>query len=344
MAEYMWKALFAEFVGTFTLVFVGASVVALTASQGGSLVASALAFGLALMAVVYMWGSFSGAHVNPAVSLGFAVSGQMNWLLMLGYWIAQLVGGIAAAALVAYFFGTATGAGASIGSFTNSDMWKAILMEAFLTLFLVLGYLFVLRNPMQAIVNGLIIGLILAFCTLVGGSVTGASTNPARSLGPAIFSNNMGTYWIYIVGPLLGALVAALIYKLFTHEYNCTSKKGDCGEGLTNSCGKPLKECSKPMVDSCGVAVVDEEGNQKTVTFTKVATSPSHMQETSLSTAARMLQSVGVEPTYVAQQIGQMVEATHMVDGTGTKQPLSSLKPSSSTSSTPRITVPVPRS
>lgn len=343
MAEYMWKALFAEFVGTFTLVFVGASVVALTASQGGSLVASALAFGLALMAVIYVWGSFSGAHVNPAVSLGFAVSGQMSWLLMLGYWIAQLVGGIAAAGLVAYFFGTATGAGASIGSFTNTDMWKAILMEAFLTLFLVLAYLFVLRNPMQAIVNGLIIGLTLAFCTLVGGSVTGASTNPARSLGPAIFSNNMGTYWIYIVGPLLGALVAALIYKLFTHEYNCTSKKGECGESLVNSCGKPLKECSKPMVDSCGDTVVDEEGNQKMLTFTKIATTPSHMQETGLTTAARMLKSVGVEPAYVAQQIGQVVESTHLVDGAGTRQPLSSLKPSSSTSSTPRITVPAPR-
>src|SRR5437763_77887 len=119
MADNLWKALLAEFLGTFTLVFVGASAVALTLTQGGSVLTSAFAFGLALMSIIYIWGPYSGAHVNPAVSFGFAVAGQMNWGLMLGYWIAQLLGGIAAAALVAYFFGTATGSGASVGTATN---------------------------------------------------------------------------------------------------------------------------------------------------------------------------------------------------------------------------------
>ena len=348
MAEYMWKALFAEFIGTFALVFVGASAVALTASQGGSILASALAFGLALMMVIYIWGTFSGAHVNPAVSLGFAVSGQMSWVLMLGYWIAQLLGGIAAAALVVYFFGTSTGAGASIGSFTHTNMWKAVLMEALLTMFLVITYLLVYRNPLNAIVSGLIIGLVLSFCTIVGGSVTGASTNPARSLGPAIFSMNMGTYWIYIVGPIIGALVAALVYKLFTYEYSCTNKTGVCGEGLKNACGKPLKECSKPMVDSCGNPVLDEHGNQKTYTFTKVATNPGYMQETNMTAVARMMQSMGIDPSYVAQEVIQSVEATNVTAGgdqavATVKQPLSSLMPSNSPSSTPRFMVPTIR-
>src|SRR4030042_3109293 len=103
MSDYLWKSLLSEFIGTFTLVFIGASAVALTVAQGGSILNSAFAFGLALMTIIYVWGSYSGAHVNPAVSFGFAVAGQMNWGLMLGYWIAQLLGGIAAAALVAYF-------------------------------------------------------------------------------------------------------------------------------------------------------------------------------------------------------------------------------------------------
>jgi MIP family channel proteins len=348
MAEYMWKALFAEFLGTFTLVFVGASAVALTAAQGGTVLASALAFGLALAAVIYVWGSFSGAHVNPAVSLGFAASGQMSWLLMIGYWIAQLLGGIAAAALVVYFFGTSTGAGASIGSFTNSNLWKAVLMEAFLTMFLVIAYLLVYRNPMNAMIGGLIIGLVLSFCTIVGSSSTGASTNPARSLGPAIFSMNMGTYWVYIVGPLLGALVAALVYKLFVHEYNCSNKAGVCGEGLKNECGKPIKECSKPMVDSCGKPVVDGDGNCKMMTYTKVATNPGYMQENNLSTVGRMLQSVGVEPSYVAQEVIQTVEAIKTANAgdqtiTVIRQPLNSLMPSNSPSGTPRMVVPTPK-
>lgn len=240
MADYLWKALLAEFVGTFTLVFIGASAVALTIAQGGSLLTSAFAFGLALMTIIYVWGSYSGAHVNPAVSFGFAVAGQMNWGLMLGYWVAQLLGGIAAAALVAYFFGTATGAGASIGSLTNTDAWKAILMEAFLTFFLVLAYLFIYRNPMLALISGIAIGLVLTFCFLAGGALTGASTNPARSLGPAIFSNNMGTYWIYIVGPLLGALVAALVYKLFTVDFSCCDKVDECGNKILDECGRPI--------------------------------------------------------------------------------------------------------
>lgn len=333
MAEHMWKALLAEFMGTFTLVFVGASAVALTATQGGGVLTSALAFGLALMAVIYIWGSFSGAHVNPAVSLGFAVSGQMNWLAMIGYWIAQILGAIAAAALVVYFFGSASGVGASVGTLTHTNMWKAVLMEAFLTFFLVAAYLFVFRNAGQALVSGLVVGLVLAFCTLAGSHLTGASTNPARSLGPALFSNNLGTYWIYIVGPLLGALVAALVYKLFTYEYNCTSLKGECGEGATNACGQALKECTKPMVDVCGAPVVDADGNTKTITYTKIDVKPSHMQETPLTAGAKLIQStLGVQPKYLEQEV--MLAAGIAAPS----QPaLATLAPSNSAQSTPRI-------
>jgi MIP family channel proteins len=281
MGDFLWKSLISEFIGTFTLVFIGASAVALTLAQGGSLLGSAFAFGLVLMTLIYVWGPYSGAHLNPAVSFGFAVAGQMNWALMLGYWVAQLVGGIAAAALVMYFFGTANGAGASIGSLTNTDAWKAILLEAFLTFFLVLAYLFIYRNPMLAIVAGIAIGLVLTFAMLAAGPLTGASMNPARSLGPAIFSNNMGTYWIYIVGPLLGALVAALIYKLFVRDWSCCDKLDDCGKPILDACGNKLKVCKRPVVDSCGRAISDCNG-AKFEQYLKVDRKYGHMQETPL--------------------------------------------------------------
>lgn len=309
MADYLWKALLSEFVGTFTLVFIGASAVALTISQGGSLLASAFAFGLALMTIIYVWGSYSGAHVNPAVSFGFAVAGQMNWGLMLGYWIAQLLGGIAAAALVAYFFGTATGAGAAVGSLTNTDAWKAVLLTAILTFFLVIAYLFIYRNPFLAVIAGVAIGLVLTFTIIAGGSLGGiGAVNPAGSLGPAIFSNNMGTWWIYVVGPLLGALVAALIYKLFTVNFNCCDKIDECGNKIRDECGLVLKECKRPLVDNCGKPIKDCNGVQLWDTYTKHERKIGHMQETPLLAVGEWMSAHGFDPRYVKQELDHAVE------------------------------------
>lgn len=302
MADNLWKALLVEFLGTFTLVFVGASAVALTITQGGSLLTSAFAFGLALMSIIYIWGPYSGAHVNPAVSFGFAVAGQMNWGLMLGYWIAQLLGGIAAAALVAYFFGTSTGAGASVGVATNTDAWKAILMEAFITFFLVIAYLFIYRNPMLAIVSGIIIGLVLTFCVITGGHISGGSTNPARSLGPAIFSNNLGTYWIYIVGPLLGALVAALVYKLFTMDYGCCYKVDECGNRIKDECGNCVKVCKRPLVDNCGRPITDC-GKQQYEEYVKVDRKYGFTQETPIKAIGEWMSEHGFDPRYIKQEM-----------------------------------------
>lgn len=211
--DHVWIALLSEFLGTFTLVFIGAGAAALTLSQGGSLVGTALAFGLALAAIIYVWGSYSGGHFNPAVSFGAALVGRMSWGTMLAYWCVQLLGGIAAAALIAWFFGTASGVGASVGSLTYTDQIKAVLVEALITFFLVFTILMVTKNAMYSLVAGLIIGMVLTFDILVAGPLTGGSANPARSLGPALFSGNISSYWIYVVGPLLGALAAGLLFK-----------------------------------------------------------------------------------------------------------------------------------
>lgn len=286
---------------------------ALTADQGGSIVGTALAFGLAMLALIYAWGNFSGTHLNPAVSFGFAVAGRMNWLLMIGYWVAQLLGGILAAGLIAYFFGTASGVGASVGSLTNTDAWKAIFLEAILTFFLVITFLFVTRNPMLALISGLAIGVVLTFDILMALPLTGASMNPARSLGPAIFSSNMGTYWIYIVGPLLGGLVAALVYRLFTADFSCCDKVDECGEPILDECGNKLKECQRPVYDNCGREVKDCDGVVME-TYVKHDRKLHHHQETPLTALGGMLSAHGFDPRYLHQELDHAVKR-HLPNG-----------------------------
>ena len=300
--DYVWKALLTEFLGSFALVTIISSTVALTLDQGGSLVAVALASGFIFAALIYAWGSYSGGHFNPAVSFGFAVAGRMNWWLMIGYWIAQVLGGIAAAALVAWFFGTDTGAGASVGSLTNTDAFKAIVLEALLTFFLVSTFLLVTRNPILAVASGLAIGLVLAASTFAGFSLTGASLNPARSIGPAIFSSNLGSIWIYIVGPLIGALIAGLVYKLFNTDFSCCDAVDECGEVLRDACGNPLKECKRPLVDPCGNPITDC-GEVQYENYTRVERKLDHHQQTWLSELGGWMGAHGADPQYVVQEL-----------------------------------------
>lgn len=295
--DVWWKSLIVEFLGTFTLVFVGASAVAAAINNGTGdgvgLLTAAVAFGLALMTLIYVWGSYSGAHFNPAVSFGFAIAGQMNWGLMLGFWVAQILGAIAAAALVVYFFGNA---GATVGSLTNTDAWKSILLVAILTFTLVIAYLFIYRNPMLAIVSGIVIGSVLAFSTIVGGPLVGAaSVNPAAVLGSAIFSNNMGSIWIYIIGALLGSLLSALVYKLFVANFNCCYKVDDCGKRIQDECGNNLMECERPKLDKCGKPLVDECGKCITEKVEVVEQNHGYKQETYKKEALQWFNKHGID-------------------------------------------------
>lgn len=221
--------------GTFILVTVGAGAVALASRQGGTVLGSALAFGLIIIAVIYAMGMFSGGNYNPAVSFGAAIAGHLGWGRMLAYWIVQLLGAILAGALIAYIFGTANGGGASIGSLTKTDAWKAILLEAILTFFLVFTFLLVAKNVHAAILMGITVGAVLAACMLMGFPLTGASMNPARSFGPALFTGNLSSWWIYLVGPLIGALVAGLVIKLFEMDWrwNCVGDVPKIPEPVT---------------------------------------------------------------------------------------------------------------
>lgn len=308
----IWHMLLAEFLGSYILIFAVTAAVSLSIQQGASVVGSALAYGLAFMALIYILGQYSGAHFNPAISFGYAVAGRMNWLLMLGYMVAQFLGGIAAAATVVWLYGGQNNAGASVGTLTYSGPWEALMLEALMTFFLVLVVLMVTRNPMLAVVSGFAIGLTLTFNYLFGGPLTGASMNPARSLGPAIFGNTLSSYWIYIVGPLLGALVAAIVYRLFTMEWGCCLKTDECGKPITDECGNKLYECKRNAVDACGKPIVDCNGKKMKETYLKHEHKLGHWQETPISAIGNWLADNGISPQHVQSQLQHAFPNGHL--------------------------------
>lgn len=207
-----FKVFVAELIGTFALVFIGAGAGALGV---GGLVGVAFAHGLTLMVFAYIYGHISGTHVNPAVTFGLALNGTVKWIdAVVNYWLPQFLGGIVAAALLVFLIGAEKLAGgATVGSLTAGQPLRALAVEAVLTFFLVNTVLHGAVAGKAKEFAGLAIGMTLAFAILMGGPLTGASLNPARTLGPALFTGNLGSYWIYLVGPLLGGAAAAGLFK-----------------------------------------------------------------------------------------------------------------------------------
>ena len=214
----MFKKLCAEFLGTLLLVLFGCgSAVAINSvfgpfPDGGVYVYIALAFGLALVMLAYAFGDVSGTHVNPAVSLGMLIAGRMSVKEFIGYVLAQFAGGIAGGALLLVFFDKKTGLGTNgygANSAVNASLFQALLIECILTFAFVLLILFVTDKIERSSIAGLILGL----------PFTGTSVNPARSLGPAIFAGGsvLAQVWVFIVAPLAGGALAALVYRLLKH-------------------------------------------------------------------------------------------------------------------------------
>jgi MIP family channel proteins len=200
----------AELIGTFILVFVGGFAVA--SAQG--VVVAALAHGLILAAIIYMYGHISGAHVNPAVTAGLLVGGKIDLAKAVIYWIAQFAGAIIAAVVLNILVPGAAAGGQTIGSLTTSSPWSAALFEAIMTFFLVSTVYQAAVYGKAGNVAGIAIGFTLAGSILAGGTYTGASLNPARTLGPALIAGDMSYAVQYLIGIFAGGIIAGLIQSI----------------------------------------------------------------------------------------------------------------------------------
>ena len=225
------RTLIAEFVGTFLLVFlaVGSAVFGISAvvgsnsmGPGAGVVGVAMAFGLVLLGIAYAFGPISGAHVNPAVTLAMLLGRRLPASTAIGYWVVQFLGAIAAGALLKLFvdsFGVTDYTGAlGTNSYDNGaiNMTGAFVLEAVLTAAFVLVILLVTDRIAAPGFAGIAIGFTLTLVHLVGIPLTGTSVNPARSFGPALFQGGeaMSQVWLFILAPLVGAVIAVVIWML----------------------------------------------------------------------------------------------------------------------------------
>jgi MIP family channel proteins len=218
MYSRLSTSLVAEFIGTFALIFIGAGTVALSAP----LVGIALAHGLVVLSFAYAYGHISGTHINSAVTLGVWVAGKIDAVRAGAYIVVQLAGGIVGALALRWVLGgTASGLGATRlaqnldlhGTTYTVTPAVGFFVEAILTFFLVNAVMNAGISGKATIPGGLAIGLTLTFCILMGGPLTGASVNPARTLGPAVATGIYDDLWVYFAGQAVGGLAAGLLYK-----------------------------------------------------------------------------------------------------------------------------------
>lgn len=232
------RALFAEFLGTAILVFIGAGAAALSFGFGAAgtsvsagVVVTALAFALVMLILAHALGPISGAHINPAVTIGFLASGRISVVEAIEYWVAQVVGGIAGAAVLRGMFSGAEGystEGQGLGAdgFGDASMIHlgaggAFVAEVVLTFIFVSVVLSVTSKAATTVTSALAIGFALGTVHLVGIPLTGTSVNPARSIGPALFvgGDALSQLWLFIVAPLVGGVIAAVVVLyLYPHK------------------------------------------------------------------------------------------------------------------------------
>jgi aquaporin NIP len=211
------RALVAELIGTFALVFAGAGAIMVddkTHALGH--VGVAIAFGLVIMVMIYAVGHVSGAHFNPAVSFAFALTRHFSWTRLLGYWAAQVSGALIAAAILRGSLGNRAHVGATlpVGSQAQAFLWEVVL--TFFLMFVIMSVATDTRAVGEA--AAIAIGGTVGLDAMFGGPVTGASMNPARSIGPALVSGDLHALWLYIVAPLVGAAVGGLLYQFIRSQ------------------------------------------------------------------------------------------------------------------------------
>lgn len=213
----------AEFLGTFILVFAGTGAMVIDQLSGGTIghVGIALTFGLVVMAMIHTFGDVSGAHLNPAVSIAFAVAGRFPKKELMGYVIAQLSGALTASATLKFLFPSAHNLGMTL---PRDGIMQSFVLETILTAILMLCIFSVSSGSKEkGITAGITIGGVIALMALFAGPISGASMNPARSLAPAIMSGNIHHLWLYPVATIVGALLAIPLCRA-TRGTQCCSE------------------------------------------------------------------------------------------------------------------------
>ena len=223
-----FKKCIAEFIGTFTLVLVGCGTAMITGcEQWGGYLTTAFAFGLVIVGMAYCVGNVSGCHINPAVSLAVLISGKMSVTDFIFYVISQVLGAISGAAVLKIIFSLGQvkdmtgGLGSNGLAGVNGSIGAGLIVEILLTFIFVLVILGVTDSKAgHGSFGGVVIGFSLVIVHVLGIGLTGTSVNPARSIGPALFAGGdaLVSLWVFIVGPFVGAALAALVYKLMAKK------------------------------------------------------------------------------------------------------------------------------
>ncbi len=206
--EIMKHKLWAEFFGTFALVFCGTGAIVINDTTGGAVThpGVALTFGLVVMALIYSFGDVSGAHFNPAVTLAFAAAKRFDWHCVVPFIAAQLAGGVVASLLLRALFPAHPTLGATV---PRGASLQSLVLELVLSWLLMLVILSVSTGAQEkGVTAGLVVGAVIGLEAMFAGPICGASMNPARSIAPALVSLHVGSLWLYVVGPITGALLA----------------------------------------------------------------------------------------------------------------------------------------
>ena len=206
------------------MIFCGTGAMTINEVTGGDVthVGIAITWGLIVMAMIYAFGETSGAHFNPAVSIAFAYAKKFSWREVPKYILAQILGAFSASLILWFLFPSSEIIGATI---PTVDVWRAFVLEFLLTFFLMVVIINVSTGSKEiGVVAGIAIGAVVLLEAMFAGPITNASMNPARSIAPAFVSGNLQHLWMYIIAPILGALLAVVSCKMVKEE-NCCDEK-----------------------------------------------------------------------------------------------------------------------
>lgn len=219
------KKYLSEVLGTFAMIFCGTGAMTINEVTGGDVshVGIALTWGFIVMAMIYAFGDISGAHFNPAVSIAFAFANKFEWKEVPKYIIAQLIGAFLASIILRVLFPTSELLGMTVSSFDVS--WRAFVLELLLAFFLMLTIINVSTGSKEVgIIAGIAIGGVVLLEAMFAGPMTNASMNPARSIAPAVVAGNLKNLWLYILAPIIGALLAVLACRLVKDDTCCNGQ------------------------------------------------------------------------------------------------------------------------